>query len=354
MLFATDERARRQEAGERPTDPEVIFATSMLAVADLRAALPDALRSKPHVLYMHENQAAYPVSDHVEKTIRDHDSHLAFTNLASIEAADRVLWNSAWNRDSFVTGMEEILAHSPERLADRWQDRLMGKSVIAPPPIEPPAAAGTGENDDTGEDARVLHNSELAGYPDAVRVVWPHRWEHDKGCDELLQIAREARRRESQGGPRIHWLVLGERFARVPDSMTTFLAEHHDRIEHAGRLPRNEYHATLARADWVLSTARHEFFGMAVAEALLADCLPWLPNRLSYPELVPPEGLELTPWKIASGIAGPQGGTVFSSELRRAIRDTLAPAIASTAVSRIEQEILEANRTSPPEMPVDG
>ena len=37
----------------------------------------------------------------------------------------------------------------------------------------------------------------------------------------------------------------------------------------------------------MLSTARHEFFGIAVAEALRAGCLPWLPARLSYPELLP-------------------------------------------------------------------
>ena len=339
MLFATNEHARRQEAGESATDPDAIFATSMLALADLRAALPGTLRSKPHVLYMHENQAAYPVSDHVERTIRDQDSHLAFTNLASIEAADRVLWNSVWNRDSFIAGMETTLAHAPERSVDRWQDRLLNKSVITPPPIEPPEETEAPNNAPNDADATVLHNSDLAGYPDAVRVAWPHRWEHDKGCDELLQIAQEARRRESQGGPRIHWLVLGQRFPRVPDSMTTFLSEHHDRIELAGHLPSNDYHAALNRADWVLSTARHEFFGMAVAEALLAGCLPWLPNRLSYPELVPPEALELNPWKVASGSAGPLGGTVSLGRLQEAIRERLAPAAAPTAVQRIEQEV---------------
>ena len=93
--------------------------------------------------------------------------------------------------------------------------------------------------------------------------------------------------------------------------MTTFLSEHHDRIELAGHLPSNDYHAALNRADWVLSTARHEFFGMAVAEALLAGCLPWLPNRLSYPELVPPEALELNPWKVRLRKRRTPGGNGF-------------------------------------------
>lgn len=47
------------------------------------------------------------------------------------------------------------------------------------------------------------------------------------------------------------------------------------------------YPDVLLASDVVVSTARHEFFGVAPVEAMAAGCVPLLPDRLSYPELVP-------------------------------------------------------------------
>ena len=51
--------------------------------------------------------------------------------------------------------------------------------------------------------------------------------------------------------------------------------------------PFQEYAALLWAADLVVSTAIHEFFGVAVVEAIYCGCRPVLPWRLSYPELIP-------------------------------------------------------------------
>ncbi len=154
---------------EPPVD--AIFATSLMSAADLRALLPAGLRGTPVILYMHENQAAYPDPESQER-----DVHFALTNLTSILAADLTVWNSDFNRRSFVDGIESLLRHAPDRLPGSVRERVEQRSTVIWPPVGPPPEA-TAASGNPG----VLHNS--------IRVVWPHRWEHDKGPGELLAVA---------------------------------------------------------------------------------------------------------------------------------------------------------------------
>jgi glycosyltransferase involved in cell wall biosynthesis len=160
-----------------------------------------------------------------------------------------------------------------------------------------------------------------------VAVVWPHRWEHDKGPEALLEVA------ERYSEPlNLRWTILGWQYPDIPPALSEFKDRFAPRIDHFGYEPdRQRYWAHLARADWVLSTARHEYFGIAVAEALLAGCLPWLPPRLSYPELLPPEARDLSP---AEPPADRQG-------VIEKIRAHLEPAVAPNAVARIDEAISE-------------
>ena len=52
-----------------------------------------------------------------------------------------------------------------------------------------------------------------------------------------------------------------------------------------------EYYDLLARCDVILSTAMHDFQGLALQEACLADCTPLAPNDLAYPEYLPTDFL---------------------------------------------------------------
>ncbi len=54
-----------------------------------------------------------------------------------------------------------------------------------------------------------------------------------------------------------------------------------------GHLSTEDYRYWVRRADVVVSTARHEYFGVAVVEALASGAIAVLPDRCSYPEIVP-------------------------------------------------------------------
>jgi glycosyltransferase involved in cell wall biosynthesis len=137
----------------------------------------------------------------------------------------------------------------------------------------------------------------------------------------------------------VRWTILGRRFRDCPPSLEAFARRFGDRIDHFGYAEdRADYWRRLARCDWVLSTARHEFFGIAVVEALRAGCLPWLPERLSYVEILPPAARGLSP------LAPPEGAALPA--LRAAIRAHLGAAAAPRSVARLDA-LADSVRESP-------
>ena len=61
---------------------------------------------------------------------------------------------------------------------------------------------------------------------------------------------------------------------------------HTSKKRHHGYLPDGEYKQLLLSSDVVASAADHEFFGIALVEAMAAGAVPVLPTRLSFPELI--------------------------------------------------------------------
>ena len=117
-------------------------------------------------------------------------------------------------------------------------------------------------------------------------ILWNQRWEYDKGPEMFFHTLY----RLQESGIDFSLAVAGENFRNVPiefEEARTTLA---GRIIHWGFVEsRAAYFNLLQRADLVISTALHEFFGISILEAIVAGAFPLLPNRLSYPELIPPE-----------------------------------------------------------------
>ena len=73
----------------------------------------------------------------------------------------------------------------------------------------------------------------------------------------------------------------------MPEEFEQMRRKFTDRIASWGfQESRSDYWRALAGADIFVSTADHEFFGIAAAEAIAAGLYPILPDRLAYPELI--------------------------------------------------------------------
>ena len=114
-------------------------------------------------------------------------------------------------------------------------------------------------------------------------VLWNQRWDHDKNpaavFRALVRLAAE--------GLGFEVAIAGENVRVDPREMVEARSALGDRVVQFGHLPRSDYVALLGRADVVVSAASQEYFGISVVEAVAAGAVPVLPDRLSYPEVVP-------------------------------------------------------------------
>ena len=115
-------------------------------------------------------------------------------------------------------------------------------------------------------------------------MLWNQRWEYDKNPEAFFRVMN----RLDDAGVRFRLILAGEHFEEQPEGFKRAFERYAERILHYGYAEDfPEYSRLLHRADIVVSTARHEFFGIAMLEAIYCGCHPLLPNRLTYPELIP-------------------------------------------------------------------
>ncbi len=245
---------------------DLLLATDMLDLTTFLALTRDETHGLPVGLYMHENQLTYPT-----RPGESRDLHYAFINYASMLCADAVFFNSAYHLESWFDELPRLLKHFPDYNELNTIPLLRERSHVLP----------------LGLDLAPL-DAQRPAQPRSgpLLILWNHRWEYDKQPAPFFQAlyALQARRLDFRVA------LLGEHFVRIPPEFEEARERLGERIVQFGYAEsRADYARWLWRADLVVSTAIHEFFGAAVVEALYCDCYPLLPNRLTYPQFIPAE-----------------------------------------------------------------
>jgi glycosyltransferase involved in cell wall biosynthesis len=81
--------------------------------------------------------------------------------------------------------------------------------------------------------------------------------------------------------------IVGDETGGQADKLNPMIDQLGTRVVVRGQPARNEYESLLQDADIVVSAARNEFFGIAVAEAIAAGAWPIVPDALAYREVIP-------------------------------------------------------------------
>ncbi len=243
--------------------PDLILASSMIDLSIFRALTHRRLGDVPIALYFHENQLSYPQNQR-----QGHGWRYGFINYVSALSADAVYFNSEFHRRDFMRQLPRMLKHFADFNELQTIDAIRAKAQVLP----------------LGLDLRRFKAHRVAkadGVPPII--LWNHRWEEDKDPDafihSMIRLARD--------GYDFKLAIAGEGFGEMPAAFQRAKARLGDKILQLGYIESfAEYARLLWSSHYVVSSARQEFFGSAVCEAIYCGCVPILPDRLNYPYLL--------------------------------------------------------------------
>ena len=240
---------------------DAVITADLMSLADFKAlAGPEC---PPVLVYFHESQLTYPLAPG-----ETFDVHFGFTDITTALAADRIRFNSHTHCNAFFSELPAFIGRMPDH-RPRWvMEKIMAKAAVIYP------------------GCRFSRENHLLTLPanQAPLIIWNHRWEFDKNPDQFFAALDTV----AQQGIDFRLAILGENFQAVPKAFIAAREHFSDRIVCYGYEPSyRQYLNWLRQGTVVISTAVQENFGISIVEAVRHGCLPLVPDRLAYPEIIP-------------------------------------------------------------------
>jgi glycosyltransferase involved in cell wall biosynthesis len=240
-----------------------LITSDLMSLSDFKALCGPFC--PPSMVYFHENQLTYPLAPGESR-----DFQFGFTDITTSLAADRIIFNSQTHFDAFFSKLPVFLNMMPEYQPKWVIDEICNKADVLYPGCHFPIPAN---------EANQLLEAELPPL-----IVWNHRWEFDKNPAGFFDALDEVLKR----GLNFRLALLGENFQVFPKEFIAARERFKNQIVCYGyEASREKYRKWLMQGTIVISTANQENFGISVVEAVRYGCIPLLPDRLSYPEIVP-------------------------------------------------------------------
>jgi glycosyltransferase involved in cell wall biosynthesis len=247
--------------------PDLIFISDMVDLSTFKALLDMHI---PIALYFHENQLSYPYSNQDTDSKRTRDFHYGFMNYTSALVADRVFFNSKAQMDAFFQALQSLLKVMPDFKGLEKIPSLKEKTSVLP--------LGIRLEKNEARSERETSTPPL--------VLWTHRWEYDKNPEAFFKALYSL----SDQGIDFNVAILGASGKKPPDIFKEAREKLGTRVVAFDKpKTRESYLKWLGKGRILPVTSYHETFGISMIEAVYNGVTPLLPNRLSYPEIIPPK-----------------------------------------------------------------
>lgn len=251
-------------SGQMAEEIDLLLVSSMTNLPAFLALTNPRFAFTPKVMIMHENQLTQPMPEGEER-----DLTYCYINYLSMLSADKLLFTTNHHLNELLGALPEFLDHFPDDKHYNTVDQIRDKSLVMYPG---------------------LNLSVFDKQPDIRRqnkrpaIVWNQRWQFDRNPTMFFKVLNRLNDIDLE----FDLILAGDTQHKKSEEFERAWKRFGDQITHFGYVENVEnYSKLLHSGDIVVSTATHEFFCVAIMEAIYCGCHPLVPNRLHYPELIP-------------------------------------------------------------------